>query len=274
MTDIGADHLQIRGGVLISYALSTAGTLLHVSQVPSGKSCECRCVACHRPMVAKKGEIRVHHFAHAHEVGCIGALETVLHRLAKEILRDARDFVVPAYRWNRQQAVGERLIVMDRQLFGGGRIRIDAIEIESQRFQGVKPDAVIDWTSPVGRRKRILIEIAVRHRVDGEKLSKLQQLGLPALEVRMTPEQACQPREEVREILLYSVVGKHWLYHPAEVKAQRLFEREVTRAEDELRRKRAERSAEARAQIRRMKAALSLSRSDKTQITMEQFLEC
>jgi hypothetical protein len=176
-------------------------------------------------MLANNGEIRVHHFANAHGVECVSGLETVLHRLAKEILGNATDILVPGHRWSRQQCVGERIVTLDRQLFGGGRVYIDAVDIESQQFPGMRPDALVEWTSPTGARKRILVEIAVRHRVDGVKLRKIQRLGLPALEVLMGSELASQPPDTVRSKLLHSTEGKQWLYHPAELKAQQEFER-------------------------------------------------
>jgi hypothetical protein len=89
MSELGPEsHFSSREVPLISYAVNRAGTLVHVSDVPRGKACGCRCAACDHPMVARKGAIRVHHFAHVHEVKCVGAVETVLHGLAKENLTE------------------------------------------------------------------------------------------------------------------------------------------------------------------------------------------
>lgn len=61
------------------------GSLVHVSEVNPGAACGCTCIDCGSGLLAKKGAQRVHHFAHEHEAPCSD--ESVLHKLAKEILR-------------------------------------------------------------------------------------------------------------------------------------------------------------------------------------------
>src|SRR5690348_8256532 len=60
--------------VYLGYALNTRNVLVHVVDVPRGKACECRCVGCGRALIAKKGEVLVHHFAHANNEACSGSL--------------------------------------------------------------------------------------------------------------------------------------------------------------------------------------------------------
>ena len=62
------------------------GTLVHVSEVVSGLQSDCLCPVCQTPLIARKGNRRVHHFAHAIEPTCNP--ETLLHVLGKWIIRD------------------------------------------------------------------------------------------------------------------------------------------------------------------------------------------
>ena len=38
--------------------------IVHVDDVPRGKACGARCASCDSDLVARKGEVRIHHFAH------------------------------------------------------------------------------------------------------------------------------------------------------------------------------------------------------------------
>lgn len=58
---------------------------LHISEVSSGLDCRCQCPGCGVPLVAKRGDIRKHHFAHAKPSPCL-ASETLLHLMGKEFL--------------------------------------------------------------------------------------------------------------------------------------------------------------------------------------------
>ncbi len=52
--------------VLIPYAKQAhSGRLVSVDEVASGLECNCVCDCCGAPMVARKGDIKVHHFGHA-----------------------------------------------------------------------------------------------------------------------------------------------------------------------------------------------------------------
>ena len=45
----------------LTYALKD-GVLVHISQVPSGLQCGCKCPACGETLIAKKGDKVIHHF--------------------------------------------------------------------------------------------------------------------------------------------------------------------------------------------------------------------
>lgn len=72
----------------VPFAVDALGKWRDVSEVPRGKACDCFCAACHGHLVARQGEVRVHHFAHADRKECRQALEASLYGMAIEILRE------------------------------------------------------------------------------------------------------------------------------------------------------------------------------------------
>ncbi len=79
----------------LSYGLMADGRLAHVAEVRRGLACGCRCPACGSALVARRGEVRVPHFAYHAARECAGAWETTLHLLAREVLLGARRVLLP-----------------------------------------------------------------------------------------------------------------------------------------------------------------------------------
>ena len=46
------------------YGQLNTGELLHISEAARGEACQCACSHCGTPVTAKKGKIKIHHFAH------------------------------------------------------------------------------------------------------------------------------------------------------------------------------------------------------------------
>ena len=72
----------------LTYGLDKDGNLMHIDSVSTGLSCKCFCPCCKRELVAKnQGSHNIHHFAHGNGSNCAGAIESVLHKMAKDILK-------------------------------------------------------------------------------------------------------------------------------------------------------------------------------------------
>ena len=87
--------------VTITHGLNE-GELVSIADVESGLKCNCTCTKCGEPLVAKKGEVKDHHFAHSVDSDCSG--ETIKHIMAKQEIAQgqhrARLFGVRAIRNN------------------------------------------------------------------------------------------------------------------------------------------------------------------------------
>ena len=144
----------------VTYALKD-GVLTHISDVESGLKCGCICVGCGGELLAKKGEIKAHHFAHVN-AECANAYESVLHLLAKERLSKVSKFDLPSKI---------------------GTIYMSRFKIALEKyFCDFKPDAILYYNSnPV-----LFIEIAVTHFINKTKYDKIEKYGVSCIEVDLS----------------------------------------------------------------------------------------
>src|SRR4051812_2246482 len=141
------------------------GTLVYISEVPSGIACGCCCPSCQRPLVARKGDQMVHHFGHHGAAGdhaCQGGSETALHRFAKELLASRLALVLPPVPGH-----GEKQL-----RYTGGLYRFDAAALES-RLGSVIPDVIVRRAD-----RDLLVEFRVTHACEANKVAKIAGLGI------------------------------------------------------------------------------------------------
>src|SRR5258707_9534186 len=72
------------------------GAIVHISEAKQGLACGCVCPSCKEPLVARKGSVTIHHFAHHKGTDCAKGVETALHLASKRILVDRRVMTLPA----------------------------------------------------------------------------------------------------------------------------------------------------------------------------------
>ncbi|NMQ28205.1 hypothetical protein E4Q23_10835 [Candidatus Accumulibacter phosphatis] len=109
---------------------------------------------------------------------------------------------------------------------GEKEVALESVAQEVREFSGVVPDIV---ASAGGRL--LLIEIAVTHFVDDEKLAKLKQLGHPVMEIYLDPENAIPSMDEIEKLVTSSSHNRSWLINS---KCERLYDAARAEAEEEL----------------------------------------
>lgn len=181
------------------------GVLTGINEVSSGLSCQCSCPGCGAPLVAKKGGRMIHHFAHKSEADCSNALETALHLKAKDILKNARHFMLPAVHITHNSV----------PLFPPKLITYDKVILEKKTGR-VIPDLMLKT-----QNKWLIIEIAVEHFTEKEKIKKIRQLGHAAIEIdaaallhRIQKGQQFFQSHRFANYLLHSSRYKKWLFNP------------------------------------------------------------
>ena len=72
-------------GEKIQYAPNRNGKLISINEAKRGLACNCICPACKSVLIARKGDVRIPHFAHYKNNSCATGYQTSLHLLAKEL---------------------------------------------------------------------------------------------------------------------------------------------------------------------------------------------
>jgi competence protein CoiA len=185
------------------FGLNEFNHLVHVREVERGLACQCRCVVCEEPLVARQGSVREHHFAHAsNREPCDSSHESLLHRYAKQVIVQARGLVAPM-----TPAVAHFLGISDTS--SPDLLHALSSVQEEVMIGTIKPDLLV--VTPGGIQ--VAVEIAYSSFCDLIKVAAFESLNLPALEIdlsRFTPDNF--DPAEVKEAVIQSVAQKTWVW--------------------------------------------------------------
>lgn len=203
---------SIKGGSLIAEYKDSS--LIHIEDVPSGLACGCRCPGCGHRMVAKKGPIQAHHFAHHADSSksCSSASETALHKFAKEILNQSLEITLPDRRISRDGLTED---VVSRGLF-----RFEEAILE-RKVGTIVPDVVL-----ILKNRKLIVEFKVTHSCDAEKIRKIRSMNVGAIEIDLSGYRD-KDLSDLREEILHSA-PREWLHNPKEAAAHQRLEAKVT----------------------------------------------
>ena len=86
----------------LTIGLNDKGEKVNIDDAAHGKACNCFCPICHKPLIARNSKPlneakRVHHFAHSKGCNCEASDETVLHKLAKQIILEEKALMLPTF---------------------------------------------------------------------------------------------------------------------------------------------------------------------------------
>lgn len=133
------------------------GVLVHIAEAERGVKCNCVCPACNKPLVARKGPKRKHHFGHYPGTNCTP--ETVLHQLGKVLLRDR----IAAAIASCEQLPIEWQCTTCWDLHKGNLIKLaQRVEMEAT-FGSCRPDLALLQTDGV---PLAFLEVVVSHKPD------------------------------------------------------------------------------------------------------------
>lgn len=186
------------------------GLLVTPEEVPRGLACKCICPGCENPVQARQGTEKVWHFAHTKAVTCAGAYEISVHELAKQLIRERKELLLPALEVivSARGAGGENLIEQE-VVFESRFVRLDDCKV-GQRLDEITPDII-------GSRKGrwILVEVTAFHRLMPEKRQRLIDTGLASFEIDLGIFKTRQAsRALVEEAVFRQAGNRRWIYHP------------------------------------------------------------
>ncbi len=176
----------------LTYALNKDGDLVHIDSVPNGNDCECFCPYCNSKLCAKNGGSgtrMVHHFAHVSGADCVGAIESALHKMAKDVMKETLSIQLP------DRLDGSR----------GELLTLDRVEVEFyDKETSLRPDCIGFYGDKV-----IWIEFKRTHAVDAKKKGKIISANIDCVELDLN---ACVLNPEaVRNFIIKEKKNRVWI---------------------------------------------------------------
>lgn len=193
------------------------GVMYEPRQVPLGNKCGCICPGCNRPLTAKhalKGLVTPH-FAHQPGENCLYGRESAIHLAAKQLIEEHRKLYIPD--------LIVQVFVLDEMGYGhspkktlipAGIKDFNMVRLE-QSVSNFRPDIIATTING----NDLIVEIAVTHFVDDEKLERIKSYGCAAIEIDAS-RIADLNFEALRKLLFEASPNAKWLFHPREEPAR------------------------------------------------------
>lgn len=182
-------------------AFNLENKLVNITDVERGLACQCTCFTCGEEVIARKGEINEHHFAHtSNKDSCVINTESLIHKYGKQVILDNLYVhlpTLPPYSSDEHQST---LWTFERVIpeFSLGKIRPDLVA-----YKDGKP---------------IFIEIAVTHFIDQAKLDFIKKFAVNTVELDLSSllnSETPIPSDEARRFILEELSNKKWIYPEA-----------------------------------------------------------
>ncbi|MFG6080306.1 competence protein CoiA family protein [Paracoccus litorisediminis] len=161
------------------------GEIQHISTCMIAKNQKLECPTCSAPVIARRGQVRKHHFAHKRAACSQRAFgETVLHLAGKLAVQKLASIRCPAI---TGRSLDERIIYARDTLSIEGELSLSDIHLE-KKLRNVVPDVMANAKHhQIGIvAGPVAVEIYVTHKVDVKKCAKFEELQLPCLEVDLS----------------------------------------------------------------------------------------
>ncbi len=194
-------------GDKLLYALKE-GKLVSIEQVERGRDCNCICPSCKSQLVARKGDVRIPHFAHYKNNSCGTGYQTSLHLLAKELINERKMIMLPPVYCdifyenpNRE----EGYCFKNKEIKEGKLLENVTVYLETKE-NGIIPDIIIQYGD-----YKLYVEIYVTHKVDAEKKQIVKDNDISMMEINLSKENRLISREELSKYLFEDASKSTWV---------------------------------------------------------------
>jgi competence protein CoiA len=195
--------------LLQSFAVNNVGRIASIQDVANGKACNCSCPECGEVVIARQGEVREWHFAHASGADCSGSAEGALHRAAKQLIVEEGRVLLPSL------AVRETVHLDDGRRGEGAVALPEETAVLTEPRLEVQFGAIRADVAAQHRDEPLLIEIAVTHFADHPKRDVVSALGIACVEIRLSPDpELLWTWDLLREQVLEDSYNREWIFHP------------------------------------------------------------
>lgn len=179
---------------MIKIALHTpSGRMRHVDHANNGLGCECVCPKCGEILQAVHPEVHQSFFRHHKNVNCLGSQETALHKLAKQIIHDHYEMMVPSQ----------------------GKLNYDGVVLEPMvGFFRADAKFTVDG-------KEYFCEVVVKNDVSTKKALFYRTTNRTCIEIDLTSFIGKEySYEEIKEAVLTSVTNKRLIKNETQIEHQ------------------------------------------------------
>jgi len=217
--------------IKLSYGLKD-GKILHISELSPedrGASCGCLCPLCKGELIAKMGAKNRHHFAHSSGIECDieHAQQTGLHLLAKQIIAENDHILLPGWIISLSEIRSQECgyfdgmeLKIELPAYPAREYGYNKVELEKS-YPGIIADAVIYIEN-----QPCIVEIAVTHFVDDEKLKKTREIGISMIEIDLCELlKAKLDYDEIKSSVLNNAHNRKWIYN--RVREKKLIEKQA-----------------------------------------------
>ncbi|WP_039912988.1 competence protein CoiA family protein [Cellvibrio mixtus] len=192
----------------LGWGLHASGRMRHIEMAERGKKCDCVCPDCGSPLIAKKGDQVVWHFAHAVPIECNG--ESALHRAAKQVIEDAAtnhfSILLPEISGTVSQQDIRR-----RHFEGVWSVpsRLAEISAASQEVR-IRSDLIADVLA-ICDQQEVAIEICVTNRKTEVEQQKYEAADVSCIEIMLFDMKWNASVELIEEAVLRSA-SRCWIH--------------------------------------------------------------
>lgn len=184
----------------LTYALKEE-RLVHISEVENGLQCNCICPSCKQLLIAKKGNVNDHHFAHISHIECKYGYETSLCFLAKEIISKTKTFTIP------DVYIDFRSYKEYEYISRSKKITVDKVELDFTCNDNI-PDIILYSGS-----KKLIVKIFVAHKITNKKLDLIKADKISTIGIDLSKISKDITEKELSDILTTNRTEKSWLYN-------------------------------------------------------------
>ena len=199
--------------IKIAWGKDAGGELIHISSLPKGigRSCGLVCPDCDNPLEARQGDIKRWHFAHAVTTECQG--ETVLHKVAKQVLLKAAESFkklrLPARVVNRT-----RVDILSYEHHSSGVFPeqlslLSGAREEVRLRSGQVADAVV--TTEALHPRPLVVEVFVTHQKSMMDVERFRSLDLDAIEIDISALDWNASFPDIEQAVL-NTAPRQWLH--------------------------------------------------------------
>jgi len=196
--------------IKLPFGLNENNIIVHIADIESGDKCNLVCPSCKSPLIAVKGNKKQHHFRHKNFRECKGGLESAIHLAAKQMIMEKKQITLPKYVLTVSARDSKGLKHTEDKIFLPDTkiIYFDSVQDEKD-LHGMRADILASKGSNL-----MMIEIYYRHKVDDQKIEKIKNANISAIEINLSylmPENV----KDLEAFWLYINDSKHvqWLHN-------------------------------------------------------------